>query len=269
MTAAREQRLVFGEDADAYERARPGYPSAALDEITARLALPMPARVLEVGAGTGKWTRTLAAAGHEVVAVEPSEEMAAVALRRVSPSERVRVEVASFEDVDLPAGAFDLVTAAQAWHWVDRDVALPKAQAALGPEGGLALLWNFEVGPPPDLREALDAVYQERAPSMIKEPLKVRVGDAIADELAASPQFGPVARQELPWEREHTTASYLDLLGTHSDHRMLADDQRQCLHEGIAAAVDAHGGRFTVRYATTLLIAARGGYPASQRASER
>ena len=63
----------FGAAADAYERARPTYPEAAVDWL-----LPAGARtVLDLGAGTGKLTRSLAARGLEVIAVEPLAEMRA------------------------------------------------------------------------------------------------------------------------------------------------------------------------------------------------
>ncbi|MGH9261526.1 MAG: class I SAM-dependent methyltransferase, partial [Acidimicrobiales bacterium] len=64
--------LSFGGVADLYERARPGYP----DDAVAWMTGGTPIRVLDLGAGTGKLTRSLAEAGHDVVAV-PSQAMLA------------------------------------------------------------------------------------------------------------------------------------------------------------------------------------------------
>ena len=61
----------FGEVADAYERARPGYPEDAVRWLTG----DEPCDVVDLGAGTGKLTRSLVALGHRVTAVEPLAEM--------------------------------------------------------------------------------------------------------------------------------------------------------------------------------------------------
>jgi hypothetical protein len=68
----RERRLVFGEVADMYDRHRPSYPPALLDDLIALAALDVSEPALEVGAGTGKATMMLAARGIPIVAVEPN-----------------------------------------------------------------------------------------------------------------------------------------------------------------------------------------------------
>ncbi len=79
---AREQRLVFGEDAELYDRARPGYPAALVDDVVSLVGLPCHA--VDIGCGTGKATRMLAERRVMGVGVEPHAEMAAVARRNLS-----------------------------------------------------------------------------------------------------------------------------------------------------------------------------------------
>ncbi len=76
----REQRLVFGEDAELYDRARPSYPAKLIDDVVAVVGAS--ATTLDVGCGTGKATTLLAARGLRGVGVEPHAEMAAIARRR-------------------------------------------------------------------------------------------------------------------------------------------------------------------------------------------
>jgi SAM-dependent methyltransferase len=253
----REQRLVFGEDAERYERARPTYPTELVGDVAEILALPERARVLEVGCGTGKATVLWADAGYEVVGLEPSEEMAAIARRNFAERVKVTIETTGLEDATVEPGSFDLVAAAQAWHWVDSEVGFPKAHDALCPTGGVALFWNWERERPTNIDVVFDAVYQRVAPELVKEPLKQRVGEAIHDELVVSPYFGEVTVRRYPWERVYTPESYVDLLGTHSDHRMLADDARRRLHDGVAGVIDDLGGTVTIGYTTEVLIAPR------------
>lgn len=82
---ARERRLAFGEVAEQYDRTRPSYPDALVDDVLALAPTDHgAARALEVGAGTGKATVMFAARGASVVALEPSPEMAAIAERNTA-----------------------------------------------------------------------------------------------------------------------------------------------------------------------------------------
>ncbi len=125
----------FGDVAAAYDRARPSYPP----EAAAWLAGDQPVTVLELGAGTGKLTEALVALGHDVHATDPDEQMLAK-LRERLPD--VRTSVASAEDLPSPDASYDVVVAAQAFHWFDHDVALPEIARVLKPGGRLALVWN-------------------------------------------------------------------------------------------------------------------------------
>src|SRR3954468_6291182 len=101
----------FGTGAEQYDRYRPGYPDALLDDVLAP-------RILEVGAGTGRATRALAERGAAIVAVEPDPAVADLVRARTEGFD-VDVVVSTFEDYAPSPGAFDRVIAAQAWHWVD------------------------------------------------------------------------------------------------------------------------------------------------------
>src|SRR5207248_1576105 len=65
----------FSAGADAYERGRPSYPPAAVDHVVRTLGLGPGRRVVDLGAGTGKFAELLVGAGADVVAVEPVAEM--------------------------------------------------------------------------------------------------------------------------------------------------------------------------------------------------
>jgi len=253
----REPRLVFGEVAQRYDRARPGYPRELVGDVAAILDLPEQARVLEIGSGTGKATVLWTDAGYQVTCLEPSEEMAAVARNNLAGRANVVIEPAGFEDWPAPGGTFDVVTAAQAWHWVTPESGHPKAHKVLRPGGGIAVFWNWEAEEPHALEAAFDEVYRTYAPTVVKEPLKQRIGELMRERLEDSPLFGPVTVRRYPWERVYTATQYIDLLGTHSDHRLLPDDDRRRLHQAIAAAIEGHGVPLTIGYTTEVLIAAR------------
>jgi SAM-dependent methyltransferase len=125
----------FGGVVDAYDRARPTYPVEAAEWMVGRDA----ATVLELGAGTGKLTAQLVAMGHDVLATDPDQAM----LDRLSRNlPEVRTVTASAEDLPLGPDGYDVVVAAQAFHWFDLDRALPEIARVLKPGGHLALVWN-------------------------------------------------------------------------------------------------------------------------------
>ncbi len=115
---AQERRLAFGEVAELYDRARPGYPAELIDDVIAFAPAAGGTRALEVGAGTGKATELFAQRGLEIVALEPSAQMAAVARRNCARYENVSVEQIEFERWSPAGASFGLVFSAQAWHWI-------------------------------------------------------------------------------------------------------------------------------------------------------
>ncbi|MFG1675629.1 class I SAM-dependent methyltransferase [Micromonospora sp. NPDC049282] len=129
--------LSFGAAAGEYDRFRPRYPQEAL-----RWALegcPAPARVVDLGAGTGILTRGLSALGHHVVPVEPDPEMRAQLAAATSGTTAL---AGSAESMPLPDDAVDAVLVGQAYHWFDRDRAHAEVARVLRPGGTFAPVWN-------------------------------------------------------------------------------------------------------------------------------
>lgn len=129
-------RSSFGAAASAYAEHRPDYARGA---VSWALEHAPGHRVLDLGAGTGKLTATLAAMDVEVIAVEPDAAMLSE-LRRALPG--ARALAGSAEAIPLPDGAVDAVVAGNALHWFDMAVAGPEIARVLVPGGTLAGLWN-------------------------------------------------------------------------------------------------------------------------------
>lgn len=134
------QSRSFETVAAEYERHRPEYPEEALRWAADRLGLEERARVLDVGAGTGKLTRSLVALGYEVVAVEPGGPMLEQLRQAVPEAEALEGPA---EAIALPDAGVDAAFAAQAFHWFDRERAMPELHRVVRSGGGLVLLWNW------------------------------------------------------------------------------------------------------------------------------
>jgi SAM-dependent methyltransferase len=126
----------FSRAANTYERSRPGYPDEAIAWLRTELELAPGRTVVDLAAGTGKLTASLAATGARVIAVEPVAEM------RAALPAAARALDGTAEAIPLPAAVADAVTVAQAFHWFDSDTALAEIHRVLRPGGALALVWN-------------------------------------------------------------------------------------------------------------------------------
>jgi SAM-dependent methyltransferase len=250
----RTRATVFGEIAELYERRRPGYPAWLFGELIAAAGGPGAVRrALEAGAGTGKATADLARRGVRVDAVEPSAAMAEIA-RSVCAGLPVELHVQPFEAWEGPAGAYDLVASAQAWHWIDHDRGLEIARRALRPGGALAVWWNLPGRRDERTRDAIDAAYAEWAPELGRESTLHRSDARRIDPatLLADGFDEPHVRSHT-WTAAYDATAYTELLQTHSDHRILPPDQRAGLLAAVAAAIDATGaGEVVVTYQTDL-----------------
>lgn len=129
-----ERALRFGLVASAYERFRPAYPEALVDEVLAYAGRPI-RTALEIGAGTGKATRVFAGRGIAVTATDPDQAMLAELREHVPPT--VVTVRASFEDLPLTS-AYDLVFAAASLHWTEPGSRWRRVAAMLEQNGTFA-----------------------------------------------------------------------------------------------------------------------------------
>lgn len=256
-------REVFDEDAELYDRARPGYPPALFEALTDKAGLSPESRVLEVGPGTGQLTVPLARLGCRVTAVELGPALAALARRKLRPFPNARVEVSAFEEWTPPKEPFDLVVSATAFHWVDPEVRVPRATAVLAPGGTLALITTEHVAGGNWDRDFFDQVqrcYERWDPAT---PPGLRLPDEATltpdtGELDRSEQLDAVEVQRFTQEITYSAPEYLDLLRTFSGHRALDATALTGLLDSIRDLIDNHyGGSVTKRTLHELITARR------------
>jgi SAM-dependent methyltransferase len=260
---ARQIAESFGADAQRYDRARPGYP----DDLVAHVVAGSPGDdapdVLDVGCGTGVAARQFQAAGCTVLGVEPDARMADVARNRGLP-----VEVATFEAWEPGGRTFDVVTAAQSWHWVDPAAGAVKAAQVLRPNGRLAIFGHV-YEPPAEVAEPFAAAYRRVVPDSpfggrsARRPLEMyRAAYAkVADRIRETGQFGDPEQSRFDWERSYTRDQWLELLPTTGGLTRLGPGRLAEILGEVGRAIDALGGRFTMPYTTLAVIAVRATTP--------
>ncbi|MFC9913456.1 class I SAM-dependent methyltransferase [Streptomyces sp. NPDC059862] len=256
-------RDTFNEAAELYDRARPRYPGALVEDLARMTGLGPADRVLEVGPGTGQLTVPLATFGCRITAVELGPALAAVARRRLRGFPLVDVEVAEFEGWEPPREPYDVVVSATAFHWIDPAVRVQKAADVLRPGGGLALVTTHHVaGGSTDFFARAQRCYERWDPAT---PPGLRLLDETetasdTDELTRSARFEHVTVTRHAQEITYSADQYIDVLLTYSGHRALDDRARHGLLACIRELIDTyHGGSVTKRYLHELISATRTG----------
>ena len=191
------QAASFDRAADTYERARPGYPDEAVDWLLAS----RPQDVLDLGAGTGKLTRALVGRVRTIHAVDPSPNMLA---QLASAVPQARTAVGTAEAIPLDDDSVDAVLAAQAWHWVDPERAVPEVRRVLRPGGVLGLIWNVRDEAVPWVARLTEIIHGSAAERFVAED------EGIPTDL------GPVERLTYRWQRPFDRQSLKDLVSSRS-----------------------------------------------------
>lgn len=256
-----EQRFTFDSVANLYSSARPIYPEALFEDVIAFAGLSNHDTILEIGCGTGQATQGFARRGLAVLALDPGEELIAVARKGLVGFPKVRFVHTTFEAWPGEPEAFRLVMAAQSIHWVSPDLRFAKTAAQLVPGGTLAVFGNVPMPPASPLAETFAEIYARHAPQLSGPPVEAWYlpDGPFAELLHQSDYFEAPVQRCYRWSRTHNAQSYTDLLRTLSSYRLLPDDQREALLSGLADAINIHGGEFELRYETHLYLAKRAG----------
>lgn len=252
----RRRAESFGAVAASYDRFRPSYPAALVDDLMAG----HPVGVLDVGCGTGKVSRLFLERGCHVLGVEVDPRMAAFAR-----STGVAVEVGRFERWEPGDRIFDLLVSGQAWHWVEPHAGAVKAGVCIRPAGRFAVFWNHP-GYSADVLAVFSDVYGELAPELRgshvlgtggRPPLGDPGEDPVMRALLETGAFESPERRRYHWERHYRAEEWLGHLRTSSDHLELDERRLADLVDALERRLLPLGDGFAVTYDTEVLTAVR------------
>jgi SAM-dependent methyltransferase len=227
----------FGRAADAYERGRPDYPPAAVDFLAKRFGLGPGSVVVDLGAGTGKLSRQLAATGARVVAVEP-----VAAMRALIPPGIEAVD-GTAEAIPCDSRTVDAVTCAQAFHWFEPGAALTEIHRVLRTGGGLAIVTNVRDESDPLQRGFLDVLGRHRAHPSLAAPRRL------------DSRFAPPQRHRFPHVHRLDAEGFVAQAASESSIALLDDETRATALRDFGALV-AGRDEIELHYLTEVLATA-------------
>jgi protein-L-isoaspartate O-methyltransferase len=243
-----EQRKVwYSPVVEAYDRARPRYPKQLIQRVVDVAQLAPQSKILEVGCGSGVATVDFARLGYSIDAVEPNLEFCRIAERNCLDYPNVKVIPQTFEEWQVEPRKFQIVLAANAWHWISSDIKYVKASKTLQNNGALVLLWNMSLEPTYEIYQVLDQVYQEIAPSIApkyegketQEEILQGLGKLISD----SGLFAAPVQEAIECEQTYDVDRYLALLSSYSQYIALEPTTRETLFARLKSTIDQQFGR--------------------------
>ena len=225
----------FTDVAEQYELGRPGYPPQVVAAVAEQLGLAPGARLADVGAGTGKLTRALLAAGFDVVAVEPLAGLRERLLRELPGAEALD---AAAEALPLPDASLDAIVCANAFHWFDAPRAVAEFARVIRPGGGLALLWHDGVEDDESAPWSADLhrVIADRRP---EHP--AYTGDQGREAVADHAAFGPMTLTEIRSSYATDPRRIVAHVASISWVGSLPPAERAATLNAVAAVLERHG----------------------------
>lgn len=220
--------------ADDYAKFRPGYAPQVLTALLGLIKRDAASiDAADVGAGTGIWTRIVAAQGlHSVTAVEPNDDMRRQGVE-TSRGTGIEWRKGTAEVTGLADGSVDLLTMASSFHWADFDRAVAEFHRALRPGGVFCALWNPRFVEANPLLVEIESEITKIKPD-IKRVSSGRSGltDKLTELLSAKPQFKNVLYLEGRHTQSQTPEQY------YGAWRSVNDLQVQLGKDGFAKFMD-------------------------------
>jgi SAM-dependent methyltransferase len=214
---------TFGTAATEYDRLRTAAPEAAVDWLVGTGIR----NAVEVGAGTGLFSRILAERVPELYPVEPDERMREVFTQS---SSGLTPLAGSAESIPMPDHSVDAVFSADSWHWFDPPTACREIARVLRPGGVLAVSWNQRDSSVPwmeDLFRVQDGVHDTaRLPGVFTLP--------------DNTGFLPPRRRVITWTRPMSPEDLVALLGTYSAVLAMSESERAAVYERSHEYIDNH-----------------------------
>ena len=239
-------RTTFNTTAHLYAEVRPGYPKELVQDVINLSALTEHSRILEVGCGTGKATRSFAERGYEMVCLDIGADLIAVAREKLREFPNVSFVEQAFE-AWKSEGMFDLVISATAFHWVDPKVRYLRASEALESGGSLAVFSNQHVRKDEGFFVETQSLYDRYYLPLIADR------PTYATSFPGVEAFEDTIKRVYPWTQTYSSEQYIKLLSTYSDHIALPDENRNLLFEGIVNLIETrYNGQVTKHYEAVL-----------------
>jgi len=254
----KEQSKKFDASADYYDRYRPGYPEGLIYCILMETNLPPTAKILEIGAGSGKATRQFVEQGYQLHCIEPGANLAAAGMENFRETGKVEYSVCRFEEWEAPESQFDFAFSAQAFHWVPKPKGFELCAKALKANAYFGLYWNMYLTQDSPVDKALLDFMRQKNLMIIYLQTKEEAEKSIQQnihEIKESGYFNPPELYKFYWSQRYSAEDYLGFIKTGNGYLSLAPKDQEWVDKEILNIIHQHGGEVIRPYLCALYLA--------------
>ncbi len=253
MVRDRGLKKTFGKASKLYDSARVGYSQNLINDVISSSRIPKNGKILEVGCGTGKATIMFGEKGYDILAIDISEDLVALARRNTPHLPNIHYDVVSFEDADLKPNSFDLIVAAQSWHWTDPKIRYKKAHKILKDSGVIAVFYKYQDDSKSAFVAEVRSLYRKHCPKFPDdfEQRQQHFGEsAIASNL-----FGNLEERTYEIYFKFSKEKYVGLIQTLSYVAALEEEDKKRFLTDLSDLLEQERESLSIPYKYTLIVA--------------
>jgi len=247
----------FNLAADYYDQYRPGYPQQMIELLAKKTNLTSQSKVLEIGAGSGKATELLLPYDCYIHCVEPGGELVKRGQEKFKRNPKITYECIRFEEKKNEYERYDLIFAAQSFHWVPQPAGFEKCAVLLKSDGSLALVWNmylYDESPEHQSLIQLSQKYGGFADFITLDQAKERIR-FIAGGIKDSGWFTEPDIDQYIWNKAYTAQEYCGFVKTGNRFLQLPEEEKERAYQEITQLAENNNGIIQRPYLTVLYTA--------------
>jgi len=252
----KKESEMFNQSADYYDKYRPSYPKEIIDELIKTANISSGAQLLEIGAGSGKARELFVDKGLNILCIEPGRDLVRIGSKRF-PRENFVFKESRFEECDLPEDFFDVVFAAQAFHWVPQPIGYERCAYTLKKGGYLALFWNMYITYDNEVDKELLGIshkYGGFADFLSEEECEKRISSIVVG-ITECKLFGDVNVVRCLWKQNYTAEEYYGFVLTGNRFLQKSEEEKAEAYAEIKSLAEKHGGIIERPYLCVLYMA--------------
>lgn len=251
----KKESQKFDESASFYDKYRPSYPKEVINSIISISRIGDKAKILEIGAGSGKATELFVNRGYNLTCIELGKNLAQKGIEKFKDTGQVEYIVGRFEEVNGLEDDYDLAISAQAFHWVEKPLGFKKLSETLKPNSYCALFWNKYINDGSTLANELSEICKEYGVLyMLNHKELIEASEKEIKGIEESGFFNNIRFIEYPWQQEQNLEEFINFLSTGNGYIGMNDERKKELKVKLNDIFEKNGGKITRQFNCILYI---------------
>ena len=254
---AKKESEMFDMAAEYYDQFRPGYPKEIIETLVKKTQLRDHSNVLEIGAGSGKATDYFKEYGFHIRCIEPGVNLVKNGQMKYKEYPKIEFECGRFEELELDNEKYDVIFAAQSFHWIPQPIGYEKCAQILTEDGYLAPFWNMYLLYDQEEDNALLQLsnkYGGFSDFVNEEQCENRIC-SIINAIQESGLFETPTVHKHIWKQEYTAEEYYGFVLTGNHFLQLSDEVKEMARKEIEEHANKFGGKIDRTYLCALYLA--------------